>query len=330
MDWKKLLGSITESVDEELRLRNAYLAVENRILRQQLPGRIQLCDSDRKALAEIGKQLSRKALAEVATIAQPDTILAWSRTLVVQQCERAQPRKSAGRPRMAQELEDVVVRMARENRSWGYDRIVGAAKNLGYAISDQTVGNILKRHGIPPASERKKTTTWQEFIRLHMDVLVTTNFFTSEVWMRGRLVIFALLSLLSFGRYLLHLVGMTAWLQALRRGLLPSQPSVWRIAVARWIQAVIEHGVPLVLQCGEHGRRPALSAGATHASPKHFPQNRGPVVLLPVGSHCQIRDGPLRRPQRRGALLMDTNRESCLSCDWWGTGDVRHGREVLY
>ena len=75
MDWKKLLGAITASVDEEFRLRNAYLAVENRILRQQLPGRIQLCDSDRTALAEIGKQLSRKALVEVATIVQPDTIL---------------------------------------------------------------------------------------------------------------------------------------------------------------------------------------------------------------------------------------------------------------
>ena len=98
MDWKKLLESITESVDEELRLRNAYLTVENRILRQQLPGRMQLCDSGRKALAEIGKQLGRKALAEVATIAQPDTILAWYRTLVVQQCESVQPRKSAGRP----------------------------------------------------------------------------------------------------------------------------------------------------------------------------------------------------------------------------------------
>jgi len=98
MDWKKLLGSITESVDEELRLRNAYLTVENRLLRQQRPGRLPLCDSDGKALAAIGKQLGRKAMAEVATIAQPDTILAWYRTLVVQQCESIQPRKSAGRP----------------------------------------------------------------------------------------------------------------------------------------------------------------------------------------------------------------------------------------
>ena len=72
---------------------------------------------------------------------------------------------------MAQEIEDLVVRMARENRSWGYDRIVGTLANLGYTISDQTVGNILKRHSIPPAPERK-TTTWKEFVRTHLDILV--------------------------------------------------------------------------------------------------------------------------------------------------------------
>src|SRR5712691_1633259 len=273
MDWKQLLAFITGSVDEELRLRNAYLAAENRILRDQIKARrVLLTDAERKMLAEIGDKLGRQALQEIATIAKPDTILAWHRKFVDQQGVSAPQRQSVGRPRIAKELEDLVVRMARENRSWGYDRIVGALINLGYRVSDQTIGNILKRHGIPPAPERKKTTTWQEFIRLPMDVLVATNFFTSEVWTWGRLVIFALLSLLSFGHYSLHLVGMTAWLHALRRGPLPSQPSVWRIAVARGIQAMMEHGVSLVLPCGEHGRRPALSACATHASQTHFPQ----------------------------------------------------------
>ena len=81
MDWKKLLGSITESVDEELRLRNAYLVAENRILRQQINGRVQLTDSDRTTLAELGQQLGKKALEEIATVAKPDTILAWHRTV---------------------------------------------------------------------------------------------------------------------------------------------------------------------------------------------------------------------------------------------------------
>ena len=102
--------------------------------------------------------------------------------LVAQKFDGSQQRKAPGRPTIDPELEALVVRMAQENRSWGYDRIVGALANLGYTISDQTVGNILKRHGIPPAPERKTTTTWKEFIRTHMDVLVATDFFTAEVW----------------------------------------------------------------------------------------------------------------------------------------------------
>jgi Homeodomain-like domain len=149
MDWKKLLGSITGSVDAELQLRNAYLVTENRILRHQITGRVPLSAGDRQALAEIGQKLGRKALVEIATIAKPDTILAWHRQFATQQCDDSKPHTSVGRPRIAHELEALVVRMARENRSWGYDRIVGALANLGYTISDQTVGNILKRAQYP-------------------------------------------------------------------------------------------------------------------------------------------------------------------------------------
>ena len=81
MDWKKLLRSITTSVDEELRLRTAYLVAENRMLRQRISGRVCLRDSDRKVLAEFGQQLGKKALGEIATVAKPDTILAWHRTV---------------------------------------------------------------------------------------------------------------------------------------------------------------------------------------------------------------------------------------------------------
>jgi putative transposase len=117
MDWKKLLGSITASVDEELRLRNAYLVAENRMLRQQISGRVHLTDSDRKALAELGQQLGTKTLEEMATVAKPDTILAWHRTFAAQQGDRSQLHKSIGRTRIDKEIEDLVVRMARENRS---------------------------------------------------------------------------------------------------------------------------------------------------------------------------------------------------------------------
>ena len=69
--------------------------------------------------------------------------------------------------------------MAKENPGWGYDRIVGAMANLGLRLSDQS--NILRRHDIPPAPKRKQVTSWKDFIRAHMAVLVATDFFTVEV-----------------------------------------------------------------------------------------------------------------------------------------------------
>jgi putative transposase len=182
MDWKTLLAYITGSVDQHLLLRNEYLVTENRILRSQIKGRLRLSDGERKALAEIGQKLGKQALQEVAKIVTPDTILGWHRKFVAHKFDGSKQRKASGRPTVDQELEALVVRMAQENRSWGYDRIVGALANLGHIISDQTVGNILKRHGMAPAPERKTTTTWKEFIRTHMDVLVATDFFTAEVW----------------------------------------------------------------------------------------------------------------------------------------------------
>ncbi len=115
-------------------------------------------------------------------------MLGWHHTLVAQKCDGSAHRKAPWCPPIDPELEALVVRMPQDNRSWGYDRIVGALANLGYTISDQTVGNILQRHGIPPAPERKTTTTWKEFIRTHMEVLVATDFFTAEVWTLGGLV----------------------------------------------------------------------------------------------------------------------------------------------
>ena len=77
--------------------------------------------------------------------------------------------------------------MASENRDWGYDRIAGALANLGHEVSDQTVGNVLRRHGLTTAPERKRTTTWAAFVRTHLALLAGTDFFTAEVLtLRGR------------------------------------------------------------------------------------------------------------------------------------------------
>jgi putative transposase len=210
MDWKTLLACITGSVEEQLLLRNEYVVEENRILRNQIDGRVQLTDAERQTLAVIGKKLGKQALEEVATIVKPATILAWHRKLVAQKFDGSAQRKSVGRPRVDKEIEDLVMQMAKENRSWGYDRIAGALAELGYDISDQSVGNILKRRGLPTAPDRQKTTTWKEFIRTHMEVLWVTDFFSTEVWTLGGLVTFYVLFFIKLDTREVRIAGVTA------------------------------------------------------------------------------------------------------------------------
>ena len=224
MDWKTLLAYISGSVDEALLLRNEYLTAENRILRAQIKGRMQLTDVERQTLAEIAKKLGKKALEDVAQIVKPDTILAWQRKLAANKFDGSTRRKSPGRPRVEKELEDLVVKMAKENRGWGYDRLAGALAHLGYEISDQTVGNILKRRGIPTAPERRETTTWKAFIRTHMDVLWATDFFTTEVWTLGGLVTYYILFFIHLESRQVHIAGVTphpneTWMKQMARTL---------------------------------------------------------------------------------------------------------------
>ncbi len=135
MDWARILAYVTGMVDQELLARIEYLAAENRILKAQLKGRLKLSDAERATLAEIGHRLGRKVLGEVANVARPDSILAWYRNLVDRKFDGSKARRSPGRPRISREIEQLIVRMARDNRDWGYDRIARALANLGYKVS---------------------------------------------------------------------------------------------------------------------------------------------------------------------------------------------------
>jgi hypothetical protein len=136
MGWKTFQACNTRSVDAEILLRNEYLVTENRILRQQITGRVRLSDGERATLAEVGKRLGKQALAEVATIVTPEIILVWHRQLIAMKFDGSKPHRALERPKIDQDLDMLVARMARESRSWGYDRIVGAVDNLDYRISD--------------------------------------------------------------------------------------------------------------------------------------------------------------------------------------------------
>ena len=218
----RVLAYITGTVDQELLLRNEYLAAENRILKAQLKTRLLLTDAERATLAEIAHRLGRKALKDVANVMKPDTIMGWYRRLVARKFDGSKSRRYPGCPRIDSEIEQFVVRMAKENSDWGYDRIVGAMANLGYRLSDQTVGNILQRHGISPAPERKRTTTWTDFIRAHMSVLAGTDFFSVEVLTLRGLVTYYVLFFIHLESRKVEVTGITphpneAWMEQIAR-----------------------------------------------------------------------------------------------------------------
>src|SRR5512132_1088355 len=170
-----------------------YLREENRVLSEQLGGRrVRLNDDQRRYLAAKAKGLGRKLLAEVATIVTPETLLAWHRRLIARKYDGSAQRR-LGRPRTAGALEALVVRMAEENRDVGYRRIQGALSNLGHEVARSTIAEILHRHGMEPAPERNRKTTWKEFLGRHWEVMVAADFFTVEVWTRRGLQRFIVL-----------------------------------------------------------------------------------------------------------------------------------------
>jgi putative transposase len=170
-----------------------YLLEENRVLREQIGSRrMQFNDDQRRRLAVKAKTLGRKLLARVATIVTPETLLAWHRKLIAEKYDGSASRMP-GRPRTMAEVEKLVVRMAEENRDWGYRRIQGALANLGHLLAHNTIARILKQHGIEPAPERRRKTTWKEFLSRHWEQIVASDFFTVEVWTKNGLQRFIVL-----------------------------------------------------------------------------------------------------------------------------------------
>lgn len=139
------MGYIIESVNEDLLLRNEFHAEENRILRSKLGSQVRLTDPKRIRLETIGNKFGLKALEGVSAMVKSATILAWHRKLVAGKFDGSKKR-GPGRPRVDSEIEEQVLRVARENRSWGYDRIVGPLANVGIKASRQAVANILKQY----------------------------------------------------------------------------------------------------------------------------------------------------------------------------------------
>jgi transposase InsO family protein len=156
------------------------------------------------------KALGRKLLASVGTLFTPDTLLRWHRLLIARKWDYSDRKTpQPGRPPITQEVQQLVVRLAQENPSWGHDRLQGALANLDHELSDRSVANILKRHGIEPAPQRKRQSSWAAFLKSHWEVLAATDFTTVEVWTRGGLVTFYLLFVMELSTRRVHCAGIT-------------------------------------------------------------------------------------------------------------------------
>jgi putative transposase len=136
--------------------------------------------------------------------------------------------KKSGRPRTRQVIVDLTVKFAKENPDWGYDRISGALSNVGYHISDTTIGNILKAHGIEPAPKRKRIGSWATFMKSHWDVMASIDFTTVEVWTKSGLTTFYLLFVMELKTRRVNFAGCTTnpteeWIKTVAREMTNSE-----------------------------------------------------------------------------------------------------------
>lgn len=187
-----------------------YLQTENRILKEKLgKKRILLNDDQRKRLAIKGKFLGRKLLEQIATIVTPDTILRWHKQLIATKWDFSDRRRKIGRPRIRQAIIEQILRFSNENPTWGYERIQGALKNVGYNICASTVANVLKDHGVEPTPDRLQKTRWKEFLKAHWESLIATDFFSVEVWTNCGLITHYVLFVIELSTRRIQITGIT-------------------------------------------------------------------------------------------------------------------------
>jgi putative transposase len=205
-----------------------YLKTVNRALLERLgKKRLRFTDAERKKLAVLGKKLGRKALAEVATIATPDTILRWYRELVAKKYDSS-ARRGPGRPRTAAEIVRLLVEMATRNTGWGYTRMRGALKNVGYNVGRNTIRRILKKQGIEPAPLRRRQYSWATFIKAHLSAITAADFFTVEVLSWAGLVRYHVFFVIDLASRRVSLAGISrcpdgSWMAQVARNLLDAR-----------------------------------------------------------------------------------------------------------
>jgi transposase InsO family protein len=161
-----------------------YLRTENRILREKLGHkRLILNDSQRRRLAKAAVRLPRDVLREVGTLFSPDTLLKWHKWLVARKYDGSEYRGKRGpAPVKRNMIRNLVKRMCADNPSWGYGRVHGTLRALGYDIHWQTVRRAMKDLGLLDDPDPEKKTSWKTFLASHWESIAACDFFTVEAW----------------------------------------------------------------------------------------------------------------------------------------------------
>jgi len=225
---------------------------QREVLDKALGGkRMLLTDRQRRRLAEFGRKLGWRRLVRYCSIATPGTIYAWHRRLIAKKYDSSAQRRGRGlgRPRVEDETRELVIRLAIENRSWGYPRIRDVARSLGHVVCKTTVANILKEAGIDPAPERRKGMSWAEFMRIHWHAIASCDFFNVEV-----------LTLKGYVRFQVYFVMRISTREVEIAGISPCINGEWMKQMGRNLLDV-EDGFLLGMRYLIHDRDPLFTDG---------------------------------------------------------------------
>ncbi|MFE5587144.1 integrase core domain-containing protein [Kitasatospora sp. NPDC056531] len=208
------MGSREKDI-EILALRHQLLVLQRQV------GKPRFTDTDRAVLAGLLHHVPMGKLRHLLLLVRPDTILRWHRDLLKRHHATTCVSKRRGRPPTVRSIRALVLRLARENASWGYRRIHGELAALGIKVAASIVWEILREHGIPPAPERQGTT-WADFLRSQAEALLACDLFETRTLTGARLYVFAAIE---HGTRRIRVLGATAhptaeWVVQLGRNLL--------------------------------------------------------------------------------------------------------------
>ena len=207
LQWTRLAKTSEQEKDLEILLLRRQLA----ILQRKVDTPIRVSRAEKLTLVALAARYksvtghSVRQLQAVIRIFQPETVFKWHRALVRRKW--TYPWKNrGGRPRTEKELEQLIVRLVRENNDWGHGKIQGECRKLGHEVSTQTIANILRRHGIPPAPDRSSSPNWRQLMSHYQNQILACDFFTIETLF---LKTFYVLFFIELGSRRVHFAGCT-------------------------------------------------------------------------------------------------------------------------